>query len=131
MSHRILLYKCMETEFDKNGDIIKDHKTNLPHHDQIAKAMTESWNNAHMEQYFDGILKDKISAATMRVIKDSDGSTVARITVHGKPNVRFSSKITDAIYDQLDGQLSDGWGEGFFGFANIMTDDDGNEFCVE
>jgi len=103
----------------------------LPHHSQIANAMADSWNNAHMEQYFDGVLKDKIAKAIMKVRKQSDGSTVASIIVHGKPGVRFSSKMTEAIYDQLDGQLSDGWGEGFFGFANIMTDDNGNKFCVE
>ena len=98
--------------------------------DMIAKEMADSWNSTNIVSCFDGKLKDKIASAKMKVKKIKD-DTVAVITVIGKPNIRFSQTITNEIYDQIDAQFSDGWGEGFFGYINIMTADDGTIFCVE
>ena len=130
MSQRQILYTCHELVLDKQGNCLKEYETNLPHHDMIAKEMADSWNSTNIVRCFDGILKDKIASAKMKVKKIKD-DTVAVITVIGKPNIRFSQTITNEIYDQIDAQFSDGWGEGFFGYINIMTADDGTIFCVE
>lgn len=39
--------------------------------------------------------------------------------------------LTKMISFQIDAQFSDGWGEGFFGYINIMTAPDGTKFIVE
>lgn len=119
-----------EIALDKNGNIIADYETNLPHHDMITRAAEKSWNDMHMEQYYDGILTDKIESAVMKCRKSKTGETEAVINIKAKPGVRLTSKYKNAIVDQTSAQLSDGWGESFFGFVNIMSD--GNErFCVE
>ncbi len=112
-----------EVEVDKNNDFIADYETNLPHHDIIAESMEKSWNDMHMERFYDGILTDKIESATMKC-RQLDGESEAVISIKMKPGARLTQKYKDAIIDQTSAQLSDGWGEGFFGLINIMTDGD-------
>lgn len=130
MSYRQVLYTCHEIVLDKQGNYIDSYESKLPHHDIIAKKMADSWNSMNIEKYFDGILKDKIASAKMKVRKIKD-DTVAVVTVLGKPNVRFSRNMTEEIFDQIDAQFCDGWGEGFFGCVNVMKADDGTLFCVD
>ena len=119
-----------EITLDQNDNIVVDYETNLPHHDIISRAAEKSWNDLHMERFYDGILTDKIESATMKCRRSGSGATEAVISIKAKPGVRLISKYRDAIVDQTSAQLSDGWGESFFGFVNIMSD--GNErFCVE
>lgn len=111
-----------EVEIDKNGDFIADYDTNLPHHDIIAKNMEKSWNDMHIERFYDGILTDKIESAIMKC-KRNKGVSEAIISIKMKPGTRLTQKYRDAIIDQTSAQLSDGWGESFFGPINIMTDE--------
>ena len=113
-----------ETELDENGNVICDYETNLPHHDLIIKKICKSWNDMHMEQYYDGQLKDKINSAVMSAYRDQthSGQCSVKITFTLKKGCRLTESCRDAIIDQTNAQFSDGWGEGFFGYSNIMTD---------
>lgn len=129
MSTVRFLTDLIEVPCDKKGEREwEEIDENLPHHELISKLICESWNTAHMEQYFDGVLKDNIASAIMNCMKDGDGKTVAVITVTGKPNFRFSEKRRNEIYDQVSAQLSDGWGESFF--HKEFTDEHGARFTV-
>ena len=131
MSQYAAIYTVNETQLDKDDNIIAEFQKDLPHHDFICEEMCKSWNDSKMEQFFDGILKDKILSARMKSGKTEDGESYCLINVIGRPKVRFTQKIREAIYEQISAQMSDGWGEGFFGYANIMTAPDGTRLMVE
>lgn len=122
MSKYIYSTTVSETEIDAQGNTLADYDTHLPHKDTIAKKMTDSWNSMHMEQYYDEILKDKIDSDVMSCKENVHGELVAKITFTMKPGVRLTEKYRRAIADQTSAQMSDGWGESFFGYNNIMTD---------
>ena len=112
----------VETQLDENDNFVEDYEINLPHHSMIANAAEKSWNDMHMEQYYDGILENKIESAIMKCRKSKTGVSEAVINVKMKDGIRLTSKYRDAIVQQTSAQLSDGWGESFFGYCNIMTD---------
>lgn len=100
---------------------------NLPHHEMIAKEMCNSWNAMHIEKFFTGVLKGNIASAKM-TCKKENGKTVAKVTVIGVSNFRFSEKRRNLVFEQLSAQMSDGWGEGFF--HREFEDEKGKKFTV-
>lgn len=130
MSKLYYYYRPIEVEVDVNDEYVREYNGILPHHDFIGKEMCSSWNDAKMEQYFDGILKNNIKSCKMTFTK-MNGNSYAKITIEGMPNYRFSSIRRNEIFDQLDAQMSDGWGEGFFGMINVMTAPDGKKMYVD
>ncbi len=134
MSRMSYIYTVHECIFDDDGNIKQDFDFNLPHRTEIGKRMESSWNSARMEQFFDGILDRKIQRAIMSVVNVHTAKgleTQAIIRVDGNAGVRFPEKIRNAIAEQLDAQMVDGWGEGIFGYGKIMTMPDGTKICVE
>lgn len=124
-------FHIRELNLDENDNIIGEYEKNLPHHEFICKEMCKSFNDTHMEQFYDGILKDRLARVTMSYGQDGDGKSYGRIRFVGKPGVRFTQKVKDAIDEQTTDQFTDGWGEGFFYPTNIMTAPDGIRVAVE
>jgi len=124
MSKFTFVTSFSETELDENNDVVASHYFDLPHHKQIVKSACDDWNNAHMEQYYDGFLKDKVESAKMSSCRDISGSNrcLVKIEVVLKPSIRMTAKRRMEIEHQTSAQMTDGWGEGFFGYDNIMTD---------
>ena len=122
MSTFMFITTFNEVEFDNDGNIIADYETNLPHHDMISAEAERSWNEMKMEQYYDGILTDKIESARMKCRKTKTGETEAVIRFKMKAGVRLTERYRNAIVEQTSAQFSDGWGESFFGMVNVMTD---------
>lgn len=121
------LYEIVE---DADGEFVELYELWLPHHETIAEKICASWNEMHMERYFDDVLKDNIQSAVMRCIQEKEtGYSVAEITITGVPGFRFSSKRIGMINEQMDAQMADGWGEGFF--HKLFTATDGTCFHVE
>lgn len=116
---------------DDDGEEYEEaYEKDLPHHDIIAKEICDSWNEMKMEKYFYGTLKDKIKSAKMRCYRDkTNGKTIAKITIEGIPGFRFGSVRRAMVFDQIESQMSDGWGEGFFGC--MFTAPDGTKFFVD
>lgn len=131
MSKFYMSYRVSESVLDNNGNIVADYDSNLPHHDFIKEKMTKSWNDMHMERFFDGVLKDKIESCLMRFCQTTDGYSVAMVETIGVPGFRFTEKRRNEIAEQLEAQFCDGWGEGFFGYVNVMTAPDGKKIIVE
>ena len=130
MSKYIWRTDLYEVIVDADGEFVELYKQWLPHHEMIAEKICASWNEMHIEQYFDDVLKSNIQSAVMRCIQEKEtGYSVAKITVTGVPGFRFSSKRIGMIDEQMDAQMADGWGEGFF--HKLFTAPDGTLFYVE
>ncbi len=129
--YRTCFRLCEECIVDDNGNITKSYEKNFPHHDIIAKEMTESFNNAKLERFVDDSLKGKIKSIRMRIDQDNEGYSVGHITFEGIPGLRMTQKVKETLDDDMSAQFSDGWGEGFLGIINIMKAPDGTEFFVE
>lgn len=122
MSTFMFITNFHEIEIDNDLNVIDDYDFNLPHHDIIAANAEKSWNEMHMEQFYDGFLKDKVESAKMKCRVNKDGESEGVILIKMKKGVRLTEKCRNAIVEQTSAQLSDGWGESFFGPINIMTD---------
>lgn len=83
----------------------------LPHLQQIKDYLPKTWEDCHIEQTFDGILKDKVTSCPMRIFENKNGQVIARITINFAPGFRLSEKRRQACWEQLDAQMSDGFGE--------------------
>ena len=124
-------YVFEENILGNDGGVLSEHRKNLPHAVQIMEEAEKSFNDLHMERFFDGILKNNIASCALRCCISPEGELVGIIKTTAKPGYRLSEKRRNAIFNQLDGQLSDGWGECFFGYVNIMKDAFGQRFVVE
>lgn len=124
-------FHVRELNFDDKDNFIGEFETNLPHHDFLCKEMCKSWNDMHMEHFYDGILKGMLASVTMSYGKDENGKSFGRITFRGKPGFRFSQKVKDEMDEQTTAQFTDGWGESFLYPYNIMTAPDGTKVALE
>ena len=88
MSSVRYIYRIAETQLDDYGNEVAHYTYNLPHHEMIAKNLTEGWNNMHMEGFFDGILKGNIESCVMKCIK-MNGESLAYITITTKRGFRL------------------------------------------
>ncbi len=121
--YHVIYGPIIENILNNEEDVYETHEYDLPHGKEIQEYMCYEWNNANMHQYFNDILKDKIESTTMRKLtKTTDTGNkeyFVDIEVTGIPKFRFSERIRNAIADQVDAQLCDGWGESIF---NIPKD---------
>lgn len=85
----------------------------LPHFEQIADFLPDAYRKCKVESCFDGILKDKVSSSTMRVFEDKDGTCIARVTTNFITGFRLSQQKREAFWEQMDAQMTDGFGESF------------------
>lgn len=123
--------RIAEIKLDENGDEVDEVSTNLPHADLIAGLACSTWNAIDFPGIVGGAAKGGIERSPMTAKVTGDGSLVLRISVVAKKGFRLSECRRNCIWEELDAQMSDGWGEGFFGHANVLTDDEGNRFMAE
>lgn len=131
MANLTYVIKVTEQELDADGEVIREHEAGLPHADLIAGAACRSWNSLGWEGLVGGALRGNISSAPMTATLDDHGHLLLVIHVRPVRGFRWSRRRRDAVWEELDAQLVDGWGEGFFGPVNPMADGDGNRFCAE
>lgn len=102
-----------EAIMDDHENIQEEINSNLPHHKQIAAYLPKEWDKCNIHTTFDGILKDKITNTRMTVTKRRTGETVARVTITFKPGLRLNEQIRQSTWNQMSGQMSDGFGESY------------------
>lgn len=121
-----------EVQLNENLDVVAEHMFDLPHDRHIAEQARKSWNAIDFVSILNGVLgADGIERTPMTYRIDRDGHLHLTIRIVPKRGFRWSERRRNVVFDELDAQMVDGWGEGFFGYANVMTDEDGNKFCAE
>ena len=120
-----------EVRLDSSGNAIAEYTENLPHQDDIIAAALKldlshlaDVLNARLGQH--GVERVR-SWASVR----SNKQVVMTISVEAAPRFRWSERRRNIVFDELDTQLVDGWGEGFFGYANVMVGENGHRFFPE
>ena len=134
MSKILSLYTCHEVQVDDQGDFIKEYETNLPHADIIANEFISDWNKQadFMRDLMNKqVAKDRIASCKARRYKAKSPECTIAIEIVTKPGCTFHA-IRDNIYDFISAQFADGWGEGFFGPVNVLSDpNDKTRFYVD
>lgn len=121
-----------EVQLDKDCEFVAEHVRDLPHARRIAEQARKSWNAIDFAGILDGVLgTGSIDKVPMTSRVDGDGSLHLTIRVTPRRGFRWSARRRNAVWEELDAQMVDGWGEGFFGYGNVMTDENGNKFCAE
>jgi hypothetical protein len=126
-----LTYGITVSEIQLDGDyaIVAEHLSNLPHADRIAKQACESWNAIDFAGILNGVLgASGVESAKMTSFTDGDERLRLVIKIVAKRGFRLSERRRNAIFDELDAQMTDGWGEGFFGYGNVTDDGNGGLF---
>ena len=90
----------------------------LPHAKEASSWITNEWNNMHMEQFFDGKLKNKVTSCIMKPItkkEDNKKYTIGRVTITFIDKFRLSEALKQECWEQLNAQMTDGFGETYDG----------------
>lgn len=129
MSRRIFDLRFEMNRLDEEGNYVDEYIKDVSHQEEIQKLLCESWNKTVKPEFFDGVLKDRISSCKMSPRKNR--KNYVSIYFVFKDGIRVTQKYEKALIEQMDGQLSDGWGEGVFGEGNAFTLKDGTKYFIE
>lgn len=111
----VVMYHFHEIQETKDGEYICEYKKDLPHAKEIVKCAVDDWNKmvkSFIPCLYTGFDDDIASVRAYPSRTDTDAMC---IEVRLKPRIRMTEKKRTAIEEAIDAQLSDGWGEGFFG----------------
>lgn len=110
------VYRSLERQLSDSEHSIELGSIDDP--DRIASELIEDYNNSELEQYFDEDDKKRGDAKggdykvlSMRVIDVNENSS--EFTIQVTTDKPLSKEDINAVKDYLEGQNSDGWGEGF------------------
>lgn len=128
-----ITYTLHEIIVDNNGDYIKEYDKNLPHADEIAEVFINEWNkNADefmLEIINEQVANNSIESCKARRYKKHGAETQIVIEIVAKKSKQFREKFRNNIYDFMESQFIDGWGEGFFN--KYRTAKDGIKYYIE
>lgn len=101
-----------------NGDMIwEDEFThNLPHAKEISAWLPGEWDDCKIGDvitHYNPEFQDKIMECSMKCFENPDGELIARVTLEFTPGFRLSARRREIIWDELDAQMSDGFGESY------------------
>lgn len=121
-----------DTEEAKNLKLPqKEIRHNIPHAKEINDWIPKEWNDMHMERFFDDILKDKVQSCIMKPMSKTVMNktfSYGRVTITFIPGFRLSEAKRQACWEQLDAQMTYGFGETFDG-QRIPNTPDG--WCIQ
>ena len=104
---------------------------NLPHENEIKAILNKEWN--HVKPYviksFDNIIIDMIDDIQLSYRNKKDGRLQGVFTIIPKPNKRWSQTTRGLVWDGLNGQMTDGFGE--VASQLLITTDSENEYYIE
>ena len=133
MSKLSIIYTLSEIILDDNNNYIKEYNKNLPHADEIAEVFINQWNkdadDFMLEIINEQVADNSIKSCKARRYKKHDKETKIIIEIVAKQGKQFREKLRNNIYDFMESQFTDGWGEGFFN--KYRTAKDGTKYYIE
>lgn len=107
-----LYYKIGLEEFFDDDNGYREYRDHLPHFEQLKDWLPKEWAECRIEQTFDlKEIRENVDSCTMAVRKSKDGEAYAIVTIDFKPGFRLSARRRQSVWDDLDAQMSDGFGE--------------------
>lgn len=108
----------LEEEYDQEGQPYQERIMSDDHFEKIKNWLPKEFNKCEIHKAFDGSLKDKVKSCTMRCIRTQkpgqpDLVPVARITIEFIPGFRLNDLKRISCWDQMDAQMTDGFGESY------------------
>ena len=127
------LYTLRECIVDEDGNDIAYYEEDLPHGNEIVERFINKWNKDADDFMLDimneQVGKDRIqSCYARRYNKKSPRVTVA-VEIIAKEGKQFRGSMKADIFDFMESQYTDGWGEGFFN--KIIKAEDGTLFYID
>ena len=122
MSKFQYIFKLYEVQIDDDNNFLREFQTNLPHHKEISENFCNQWNKDHddyMLKLINEECSDVFESCKMKS-RINNGDTELVINFITKPQKRLTHNIKVRLCDFMSAQMSDGWGEGMLGYANIM-----------
>ena len=133
MSKLSIVYTLNEIILDDNNNYVKEYNKNLPHADEIAEVFINQWNkdadDFMLEIINEQVANNSIESCKARRYKKHDKETKVIIEIVAKQGKQFREKLRNNIYDFMESQFTDGWGEGFFNKYRIAKD--GTKYYIE
>ena len=133
MAKLSIIYTLHEIVVDNNGDYIKEYNKNLPHSNEVAEAFINQWNKDAdefmLEIINEQVANNSIESCKARRYKKHEAETQIIIEIVAKKGKQFREKFRNNIYDFMESQFIDGWGEGFFN--KYRTAKDGTKYYIE
>lgn len=83
---------------DESGNLIDYYKKELPHHKQIKDEFPSNVQSLILNIH-----------GTVR--RTSERKTIARIHIRFHPDIRLTSRLRDIVFETMDAQMADGFGE--------------------
>lgn len=106
----------LEEEYNGPNGEYDYASVDIPHFNQIKDWLPKEWDKCQIHKTFDGILKDKVASTTMTCHQKRENGhvkSIARITIEFIPGFYLSQARRKACFEQLDAQMSDGFGESY------------------
>lgn len=108
-----LIYRFMIEENEESPTTLIFHKNNLPHEKEIKDFIQKTWNDCKNEilSSMDESIKPYITSLDLRFPKQTDDTLYGYIYITPKPKFRWNASRRQTIWDNLDDQMTDGFGE--------------------
>lgn len=107
-----LYYKIVLEEFFDDDNEHHEHHNHLPHFEQIKDWLPKEWAEYHIENAFSlREIRENVASCVMAVRQGKDGEAYAMVTIDFKPGFRLSARRRESVWNDLDAQMSDGFGE--------------------
>lgn len=110
-----LFYDIPLKEEYENKDRYQERIISKEHFEKVKDWLPKEFEKCRIHEAFDGILKNRVQSCTIKCLytkKKNQGSIpIARITIEFVPGFRLNREKRQACWDQMEDQMTDGFGE--------------------
>lgn len=108
-----LFYRFSIEETKTSPSEMIDITRNLPHETEISNYILHTWNDCKQSilNTIPNSLKTHLTDIDLKITEQKDGSLYGVITITPISTHRWSAKTRKMIFENLDAQMTDGFGE--------------------